>query len=290
MISMTWTCSIALTLACAPTSTAAEAPPEKPATVSASARPVAATPAPTPEFDQTHARWTRILAQHVQGDRIDYAAIKKDRGELDTYLKELTAIQPAELKKWTEKERYAYWINVYNAFTVSLVVENYPVDSIKDVGSLLSSVWKKRFIPLTAMDPDGKGQELSLDVVEHAILRERFKDARVHAAVNCASEGCPPLRNEAFTAKRIDAQLDEQVRAWLADSKRNRVRPQEQRGQRLSDLRLVQESDFERDAGSVQKWIARYAPESEAGWIRAAKDLDIEHLDYSWELNQVKKH
>ena len=290
MISMTWTAAIALTLACAPTSPSTvgtEKPAQGPPTVVAEPA-TPASPAALPAFDQSHARWTRILAKHVDGDRIDYKAIKKDRSELDAYLKELGSVTPAELAKWSEKERYAFWINVYNAFTVSLVVENYPVESIKDIGSLLSSVWKKRFIPLTALDPEGKGQELSLDVVEHGILRERFKDARVHAAVNCASESCPPLRNEAFVAKRIDAQLDEQVRAWLADSKRNRY---DRKNNEINVSAIFDwfESDFERDAGSVQKWIAKYAPESEASWIRSAKGLDIEHLDYSWELNEVKR-
>jgi len=271
MSTKTMTLVAAVALACtAPETSARPAPSEEPAVERS--------------FDHEHARWTRILGRHVHGDRFDYAALAKDRGELDAYLAELSSVTPDELEGWTTKQRFAFWINVYNAFTISLVVDHHPVDSIRDIGSLLRPVWKKRFIPLEALDPDGKGQKLSLDVVEHGILRPRFEDARVHAAVNCASEGCPPLFAEAFVAERLDAQLDEQARAWLADPERNRYDRAESEV-RVSAIFDWFEEDFERDAGSVQAWIARYAPASEAGWIRAAEDLDIEHLDYSWKLN-----
>lgn len=283
-MSMTTTILVAgLLLGCSTDSTPADPAPRPPA-----AQPRPAQDAPVRAFDHTHAAWTSVLDAHVQGDRFDYAALARDRGPLDAYLAELATVTRAQLEAWTRAQRYAFWINAYNAFTVHLIVDAYPVASIKDLGSMLSPVWKKRFIPLGALDPDGEGQALSLDVVEHGILRPRFEDARVHAAVNCASESCPPLRNEAFVAERLDEQLDEQVRAWLADPRRNRYdRASEEL--RVSAIFDWFEDDFERDAGSVSAWIARYAPAAEAAWIRAADDLDVEFLDYSWELNAVVK-
>jgi hypothetical protein len=178
-------------------------------------------PAPA-TFDQTHALWTAVLKKHVVGERLDYAALAKDRATLDQYLAALHAVKPDALAGWTREQQFAFWINTYNAHVVDLVTRNYPVASIKDIGSLFSSVWKKSFIEMPALHPSGKPAKLSLDDIEQTILRPKFKDARVHAAVNCASASCPALRNEAFTAEHLNEQLDEQVKRWLADTTRNR--------------------------------------------------------------------
>ena len=239
-------------------------------------------------FDHTHADWTAILQQHVVGDRFDYRALSKNRGSLNRYVNQLHRVRPTQLKGWTRDQRYAFWINAYNAHVVQLIVDNYPLDSIKDLGSFFSPIWKKRFIEMQSLSPSGKQQKLSLNDIEHEILRPRFKDARVHAAVNCASIGCPPLRNEAFVAERLDEQLDEQVRTWLADARRNRYEAKD-KTLRVSEIFDWFEDDFERDAGSVAKWIARYAPEQEATWIRSAKKVRIKHLDYSWKLNEARR-
>lgn len=238
-------------------------------------------------FDHGHALWTEVLGEHVRGDRFDYAALQRDRAGLDAYLESIHAVTPAELRTWTVDQRHAFWINVYNAHVVDLVTRNYPLDGIKDLGGLFSPVWKKRFIPMSAHHPGGKDQQLSLDDVEHGILRPRFKDARVHAAVNCASIGCPPLRNEAFVAERLDEQLDAQVRAWLADPARNRFDGVEQTI-RVSEIFKWFEEDFERDAGTVENWIKRYAPEPEAEWMRGAKKIKRKYVDYDWSLNGVQ--
>ena len=169
---------------------------------------------------------------------------------------------------------------------MSLVASKYPLKSIRDIGNFFSPVWKKEFIPLKAFHPKGDDDKLSLDDVEHGILRPTFKDARVHAAVNCASIGCPPLRNEAFVADRLDAQLDEQARNWLADSARNRY-------DRSKSTIYVSEifdwfgKDFVRDGGSIEAWIAKYAPEPEAAWIKSAKKVRRKYIDYSWKLNDT---
>ena len=239
-------------------------------------------------FDHSHAVWTEVLAEHVQGDRFDYAALKKDPAKLTAYIETLRAVDAKTLASFTDDQRMAFWINVYNAHVVQLIVDNYPVKSIRDLGTLVNKVWNKRFIQMPALHPDGKNKNLSLDDVEHKILRPRFEDARVHAAVNCASISCPPLRNEAFVAARLDAQLDEQVRLWLQDTTRNRFDVAKGKLE-VSKIFDSFKGDFVRESKTVQAWIAKYAPEDVAAFIESAKKVKVSYLDYSWKLNDVPK-
>lgn len=252
------------------------------------------TPAVSPEaatetaaFDHSHALWTELLFEHAGDDGVDYRGMIRDREQLDRYLAMLQAVQPAELESWTREQRYSYWINVYNAHIVRLIVDNYPVESIRDLGgALVGRIWDKELIPLVAHHPKGKHDNLSFNDVEHEILRARFKDARVHAALNCASESCPALLNEAFVAERIEEQLDHAMRGFLADPRRNRIGAS-QRKVAVSAIFKWFSEDFERDAGSIRAYVAGHAELSsgDAGWIEQA---DISYLDYSWKLNDAR--
>jgi hypothetical protein len=239
-------------------------------------------------FDQAHTLWTEVLKANVKGDRFDYKALLENRGKLDQYLGELQSVTRDEFERWTKEQRCAFWINAYNAYTVHLVIKNYPLESIKDVGGLLRSVWDKSFIPLGQLFPGEEKKELSLNNIEHDVLRPKFKDARIHAAINCASRSCPPLRAEAFVADRLDAQLDEQVRAWLGDATRNRFERDKKRIQ-ISQIFQWFHEDFERDKGSVRAWVETYAPAKEAEWLKLEKNVDVSYLDYSWKLNDIDR-
>lgn len=241
----------------------------------------------TESFDHEHKLWTELLAAHVAPAGFDYAALDKDRAKLDAYLAQLRAVTPAELAAWTREQRYAFWVNAYNANCVALVLTEYPIDSIKDLGGWFSPVWKKSFIDMPSLHPSGKARKLSLDDIEHAILRPQFKDARVHAAINCASVSCPPLRNEAFVPARLDQQLDDSARKWLADPTRNRFDRTAARAE-LSEIFKWFEDDFTREGG-LQAWIAKFAPAEHAQWLSTASKLDVRYLDYSWKLNDVAK-
>lgn len=238
-------------------------------------------------FDHGHKLWNEVVAAHVKGDRFDYAALGKERSKLDAYLKQLAAVTPKELESWSREQRYAFWINAYNANCIALVLSEYPLDSIKDIGNWFSPVWDKRVIAMTALDPQGKGRKLSLTDIEHVILRPQFKDARVHAAINCASLSCPPLRNEAFVAERLDAQLDDSTRKWLGDPTRNRFEPAKGRVQ-LSAIFDWFKEDFE-PAGGVRTFVAKFGPAEHGEWLRGSAKLEIGFLDYSWKLNDVVK-
>jgi uncharacterized protein DUF547 len=241
----------------------------------------------TQGFDQSHAVWSEVLAACVHDGGFDYAKLKADRTKLDAYLATLQTVTPEQLAGWDQKQRFAFWINAYNAFCIQRVVDEYPLKSIRKLDGAfgLKTVFDKPFIPLRDHHPKGTRDLLALNDIEHEILRKKFKDARLHAAINCASVSCPPLRNEAFTAEKLDQQLTEQMRAFVNDATRNHIDP-EKKELAVSEIFQWFEEDFERDAKSVKEFLVRYAPPEKAEFIRGAK---LGHLDYDWDLNDVPK-
>lgn len=172
-------------------------------------------------FDHTHARWTRLLQAHSveapgPATNVRYVALKASPADLDAYLTELSSVKAADFAKWPRDQRLAFLVNAYNAFTVKLVVDHYPVKSIKDIGGLLGSPWKQKFIPLL-------GRTISLDDLEHVWIRPQYKEPRIHFAVVCASVGCPRLRREAFRATDLEAQLTTATREFLGDRRWHRA-------------------------------------------------------------------
>ena len=273
--------------AATPSSDSMPAAARSPAEASGAA-PSQQAPDSRPAFDHRHGRWTAVLEKFVRPDGFDYAGLKRDPAELEAYLEELETVSAADVATWSTDQRFAFWVNVYNAYTVRLVVDAYPVGSIRDIRQLGDRVWDEPIIPLEGLRPDALPGALSLNQVEHEILRKRFADARLHAAVNCASESCPPLRAEAFTAEKLDEQLDEQTRTWLADPTRNRY---DATSRRIEVSRIFEwfPADFEREAGNIPAWIARHAPAEHATWIAEEPAPTLAYLDYSWRLNAASK-
>ncbi|HRD85398.1 MAG TPA: DUF547 domain-containing protein [Rubrivivax sp.] len=257
---------------------------------------VAAGSAAAQAFDHAHAGWTALLRKHVrvqrggQATQVAYAGFAADRALLKAYLDSLSAVTPAAFAAWPKAERAAFLMNAYNAFTVELILTRYPdLKSIKDLGSLLSSPWKPKWIPLL-------GAKVSLDDIEHAMLRKRgdYDDPRVHFAVNCASIGCPALREEAFVAARLDAQLDEQTLRFMSDRTRNRFNAQRGRLE-LSKIFDWYGEDFRlghRGIASLPAFAARFADQladaaADRERIRGA-GVDIGFTDYDWALNDAR--
>jgi hypothetical protein len=243
------------------------------------------------QFDHSHAAWDTLARKHVRWlsdnkqSRVDYAGFKADRAELKKVLDGLSAVQRAEFDAFTRAQQMAFLINAYNAFTVELVLTRWPdLKSIKELGGFLQSPWRKPFFKLL-------GEEHHLDWIEHEQLRPRYADPRVHAALNCASIGCPALHNEAFTAAKLDAQLDDGMLRFMADRTRNRVR--DGRLEVSSIFKWFRE-DFERGHQGFNKLedvFARYAAQlsdnsSEQARLRAGA-LPVNHLDYDWSLNAL---
>jgi Protein of unknown function, DUF547 len=250
--------------------------------------------AQAPGFDHSHAAWTALLKQHVRlldggkASQVRYAGFAADRAALKAYTDSLSAVSAGGFQAFSKPQQMAFLINAYNAFTVELILTRYPkLASIRDLGSLLSSPWKPKFIKLL-------GTEMSLDNIEHDTLRAkgRYDDPRIHFAVNCASIGCPMLREEAFVPERLDAQLDEQALRFLSDRSRNRYADGKLMVSKIFDW---YGGDFKlghRGIGSLPAFMARYAEvlaDAPADRERIkAQGLDIGFLDYDWKLNDAR--
>lgn len=219
----------------------------------------------------THELWNDLLQKHVTDDGcVNYKGFIKDSTKLNEYLQLLSEHHPND--SWTKNERFAYWINAYNAFTIQIVIRNYPLQSIKDIGGgvyRINTTWAIKFIEI-------EGQEYSLDNLEHDILRPRFKDARVHVAVNCASESCPPLFNKAFTADKLENQLDSLFTAFLKNETRNKITSDKVE---LSKIFSWFKGDFKRDGGTLQ-YLNKYSP------VTINEDAEVSYLEYKWGLNE----
>lgn len=247
------------------------------------APPALAAPAPAPAVevraadDALHAPWDALLRRYVKNGVVDYDRWRSEgRGALRTYLDTLSATP--SMAGWSSARQQAFWINAYNAWTVELILANPGVASIKDVVWFFQSPWK---IPLAPFPGLGKGT-LTLDDLEHGILRGTLPDPRLHVALVCAARSCPPLRSEAYTEARLDAQLDDQARAFLADRKKNTV--DLAAGElRLSRIFEWYSADFD-GAGGVPAWVARYLPPAEAEAVRSGR-LRTVWLPYDWSLN-----
>lgn len=221
-----------------------------------------------------HDIWNGLLKKHVRTDGlVDYKGFVKDSARLQQYLNILSASHPKD--SWSKAEQMAYWINAYNAYTIQLIVEHYPVASIKDIKkgiTFVNSIWDIKFIHIGAKTYD-------LNNIEHDILRPQFKDARIHAAINCASFSCPRMLNEAFTAQKLEQQLEAVTRSFINDPERNRVGADKAE---LSPIFNWFGGDFKRDAGSVRAFVNKYAK------VKLKEAGAITYKDYDWRLNDVK--
>ncbi|MEB2784765.1 DUF547 domain-containing protein [Algoriphagus persicinus] len=222
----------------------------------------------------SHKTWNEMLQANVSADgKVNYKGFIKEKAKLEAYVNSISANAP-DRKTWTKDEQLAYWINAYNAFTVKLIVDNYPVESIKDLGPklkipLIKDVWHYKFFKIG-------GQESSLDEIEHSILRKEFEEPRIHFAINCASVSCPPLLNEAFEAATIDAQLDKVATRFVNDQSRNKITPE---SVQVSSIFSWFKGDFTRN-GSLIDFLNKYSK------VKINSGAKVSHLDYDWNLNE----
>jgi hypothetical protein len=222
----------------------------------------------------------------VHGVRVDYRELAANRSALDRIVDELGRVGESEESGWPRMDRFAFWINAYNLLTLRSIVDHYPIrgswfsrgprNSIRQI----DGVWTKTKWRVA-------GRQVTLDDIEHRILRPQFADPRVHMAINCASEGCPPLRSEAYVGAALDRQLDEAARRYLAD----------EHGARVSGGKLLVSSIFDwygsdfaaaggDAAAGVRAFVARYGPPEIAAVAKSAAPLSF--LPYDWSLNDVR--
>lgn len=216
--------------------------------------------------------FAQVLTSHVRDGHVDYSGLKADPSKLDAYLAQLAAV---DLPSLPERERFAAYINLYNAATIKLILDHFPVASIRDIGGLFGSPWK---LPVVRT----RAGTITLDALEHDILRKQFKDARLHAAINCASKGCPPLSSEPYEAARLDEQLDRAARAFVHAPDRARL---------TGDTLFVSAifDWFEADFGGADGVIAfalRHAdPALREALAAHGGRIKLKYLPYDWSLN-----
>ena len=221
-----------------------------------------------------HEIWADLLEKYIKPGGVDYTGFKKEEDRLDQYLAVLENTDPEKLPR---NEQYAYYINLYNAWTIKLILSGYPgVKSIKEFGTILKSPWQKEWVRVN-------GEIITLDHVEHDILRPRFKDPRVHFAINCSAASCPPLRPEPYLAATLDQQLDDSTRAFVNDADSYRLE-----GNTLYVSRIFQwfSEDFNEDALG---FYLQYAEgELKEKLSRQKDNIKVKYLHYDWALNDVE--
>lgn len=232
-----------------------------------------------------HQLWNDLLNKHVvkinegHATQVNYKGFANDRTALKEYLNQLSGVSKQTYNSWSSEQQLAFLINAYNAFTIELILTEYPnLDSIRDLGSFLSSPWKKDFVPLL-------DQTLSLDDIEHGMIREKgvFDEPRIHFAVNCASIGCPALLNEAFVSERLDEQLETATLAFLGDRSRNYS---EQNTLYLSPIFKWYKEDF--SPGFFAQYQAVLELNEEQIKQLKTDKLKLKYSRYDWNLNDIK--
>ncbi|EQA55756.1 DUF547 domain-containing protein [Leptospira kmetyi] len=230
---------------------------------------------PIHAFDHKHTQWNNELKKYVKEGNVDYSTWKKNQSGLDAYLQILSAVDEKEYSSFNNSEKLSFLINAYNAFTIRLILDHYPLKSIKELGGLFSGPWKLEFFSLL-------GSKKNLDWIEHEKLRKDFQEPRIHFAINCASKGCPPLFEQSFQAPKLEEQLIYVSKRFLTDRNYNRY-DSSQKILYLSKIFQWFGGDFTRKSGSL---ISFY--NSNSGLSPVPANAEIRYLDYDWNLNQTK--
>jgi len=223
-----------------------------------------------------------LLKSHVDKDgMVDYKALKKNRAALDTYTRGLAKVDPADYKTWSDNEKIALWLNAYNAYTLTAIIDAYPIkprwktrftypkNSIRQI----AGVWDKTTWTVA-------GRKLTLDAMEHQELRKHWKEPRIHMALVCASIGCPRLRNESYSGKDLDTQLNDQLRDFFLRTQNFRF---DAKKKRIYISKLF--DWFAEDFGDMAAFVAPHVADDAAAALRAG-DHKIVFLDYDWALNE----
>jgi hypothetical protein len=225
-----------------------------------------------------HQMFTEILKNYVKNGLADYKNLKNDK-QLDKYLSELSNTNPDKLNR---NEKLAFWINAYNAFTLKLVVDNYPLKSITDIktsSDKVRTVWDTEFITIN-------NKKYSLNYIEHKILR-KMNEPRIHFAIVCASISCPELIIEAFEADKIELQLENRTKIFLNDKSRNHF-DMKNRKAHISEIFNWFEKDFGKNDKEVLTYFSQYLPDNIKTDINQNIDKwKIDYNDYNWNLNEI---
>lgn len=210
-----------------------------------------------------HSKWDALLKKHVTKEgMVDYKGFMTDRESLNSYLSQLSKLKPTN--DWPVQEQLAYYINIYNAYTVDLILKNYPTKSIKDI----DGPWTKEIVKIGDV-------KISLGGIENSILR-KMNEPRIHFAINCASISCPKLMNEAFTAAKIEEQLERATKEFI-NSDKNEI---SKNSAKLSSIFDWYKKDFTENGITLVDYVNKYSA------VKVAPGTSISYKDYNWNLNE----
>jgi hypothetical protein len=243
--------------------------------------------------------YSLILANYVDEEgRVNYKKLKENETELMAFLQALESLEVQVYKSWSQEESIAFWINAYNALTLKAILENYPIkpsffkslkfpkNSIRQI----PGVWDT--MTFTVM-----GEELTLDFIEHQVLRKKFQEPRIHFALVCAAQGCPPLRQEPYKGEALSEQLDDQAQRFLSDRRNFFIDRKKGKVYLSSIFKWYGEDFFTPDSSEemfkgykprvkdVLNYISRYLSEGENKFL-GEESLKVKYLDYDWALNE----
>lgn len=222
-------------------------------------------------FDQSHQNLTIVLGKYVDEGSVDYKGLKSDPSGLKQYLSQTSAVTKDQFQTWSKEDQLAFLINVYNAETLDLIIQNYPLKSIKDIDKDSGGPWEQPYVELW-------GDKITLNALEHEVIRFEYPEPRVHFALVCAAKGCPVLIDKAYTGKSLENQLETQTSFFISDSQKNSI-DTDNKVLRLSPLFDWFSEDFIKKSGSVIDYVNPYF----GG--RAAPDYKVEYTFYDWDLN-----
>lgn len=244
-------------------------------------------------FDHQHPLLGEVLKKHVRDGLVDYAALQRERAALDRYAGQLDTVERQVVASWSRDQRLAFWINAYNALTLRTIVDHYPIrrGSLIGVAFPANSIWQ---IPGAFKEARHRvaGQRLSLDDIEHRIIRPSFAEPRIHVALVCAARSCPVLRAEPYVATRLDAQLTEQTRRFAADRNHGLRAAEGARGVAVSSIFKWFGEDFAPlAAGNEKRGVLAFlaAHTDEPALVARLRDppTPVAYLDYDWTLNDT---
>jgi hypothetical protein len=241
-------------------------------------------------FDQSYAQYDNVLKTYVADGLVNYKGLKTAPLELDGYLKNTAGVPEEQFNAWTESQRLAFLINLYNAATLKLIIDNYPVKSIKDIGNFFKGPWDQPAVKLF-------GKTITLNHLEHDILRKQYSEPRIHVVLVCAAKGCPALRNEAYYAEKLDEQLNDQSRRFLLSPAGLGI-DHEKKVVYFSSIFKWYGEDFiahyspkagftglDKTERAVANFCSEYLASADSDFLSAG-GYSVRYLDYDWSLNE----
>lgn len=224
-------------------------------------------------LDADSTAYNRFLSKYVSDGAVDYQKMQSEKDVLDAYLKDLAGVNESEFLQWEKPAQMAYLINLYNATTLQLILDNYPLESIKKIRKRFKGPWDQDVVELF-------GSRVTLNDIEHKMLRKNYNEPRIHFALVCAARSCPPLRSEAYTAEKLEEQFKNQGELFFSQTSKNRVDSKSQILY-LSPIFKWFKEDFEKEAVSLIDFVRPYFKNQVVN-----ESWKIKYTNYDWSLNE----